>query len=104
MSNLLGIWTPNQCATQNRGMSIDTILSRWHGMVLAVVCLMQFATSLVIKRRYEKGLARQFFWVIWYPVAFWMTGMLTAVIAVPRALLARRSKRARWKSPDRGIQ
>jgi biofilm PGA synthesis N-glycosyltransferase PgaC len=33
--------------------------------VLAVVCLLQFGTSLIIKRRYEEGLARQFFWVIW---------------------------------------
>ncbi|SOT98245.1 poly-beta-1,6-N-acetyl-D-glucosamine synthase [Xanthomonas arboricola] len=101
---IIVLWLLGKVIPLPPALYVDTILPRWHGLVLAVVCLMQFATSLVIERRYEKGLARQFFWVIWYPVAFWMIGMLTAVIAFPRALLARRSKRARWKSPDRGIQ
>ncbi|KRG37391.1 poly-beta-1,6 N-acetyl-D-glucosamine synthase [Stenotrophomonas panacihumi] len=83
---------------------VDTLLPRWHGLILAVVCLLQFATSLAIERRYERGLARQFYWVIWYPVAFWMIGMLTAVIALPRTLLARRRQRALWRSPDRGVR
>lgn len=83
---------------------VETILPRWHGLVLAVVCMMQFATSLLIERRYERGLARHFYWVIWYPLAFWVIGMLTAVVAVPRTLAARRGQRAHWISPDRGVR
>ncbi|CEE36218.1 putative glycosyl transferase associated with biofilm formation [Xanthomonas citri pv. citri] len=101
---IIVLWLLGKFIALPPALYVDTILPRWHGLVLAVVCLLQFATSLMIERRYEKGLARQFFWVIWYPAAFWMIGMLTAVIAFPRALLARRNKRARWKSPDRGIQ
>lgn len=80
---------------------VDTILPRWHGVVLAFVCMLQFATSLLIERRYEARMARHFYWVIWYPIAFWMLGMFTAVVAFPRTLLRRR-RRAVWISPDRG--
>jgi biofilm PGA synthesis N-glycosyltransferase PgaC len=41
--------------------------------------------------------------MIWYPLAYWMLNMATTIVAVPRALLRNTEKRARWKSPDRGI-
>ena len=84
------------------GLRVDTILPRWHGVVLGLVCMLQFATSLAIERRYERGLTGHFYWVIWYPIAFWMLGMLTAVVAFPRTVFRRR-QRARWTSPDRRI-
>lgn len=84
-------------------LRVDTLLPRWHGVILALVCLMQFATGLAIERRYEPRMGRQLFWVVWYPLAFWAIGMLTAVVALPRVLLARR-ERALWRSPDRGIR
>jgi biofilm PGA synthesis N-glycosyltransferase PgaC len=85
-------------------LRVESILPRWHGVVLAVVCLLQFAVSLMIERRYEQKLARHFYWIIWYPLAFWMIGMFTAVVAFPRVLTARREGRARWTSPDRGVR
>jgi biofilm PGA synthesis N-glycosyltransferase PgaC len=66
--------------------------------------MMQLATRLLIVRRDERGLARHFYWVIWSPLAFWVIGMLTAVVAVPRTLAARRGQRAHWISPDRGVR
>lgn len=87
-----------------RALYVDTLLPRWHGVVLALVCLLQFGTSLLIERRYERGLARQFYWVIWYPLAFWTIGMAAAVVALPRTLLSwLQQHRARWISPDRGV-
>lgn len=94
---LLGLWFD-----MPPGLYVDTILPRWHGVVLGLVCMLQFATSLAIERRYERGLTGHFYWVIWYPIAFWMLGMLTAVVAFPRTLFRRR-QRARWTSPDRRI-
>ncbi|WP_093139882.1 poly-beta-1,6-N-acetyl-D-glucosamine synthase [Pseudoxanthomonas sp. GM95] len=98
------LWVLGNFIALPPSLYVDTILPRWHGLVLAVVCMMQFATSLLIERRYERGLSRHFYWVIWYPLAFWVIGMLTAVIAVPRTLAARRGQRARWTSPDRGVR
>lgn len=76
----------------------------WYGVILGAVCIVQFFVSMMIDRRYEKQIGRQFFWIIWYPLAFWLIGMLTTVVAVPRTLFHRRLTRAVWESPDRGIQ
>lgn len=83
---------------------VDTVLPQWNGVVLGVTCLLQFAVSLIIDSRYEKGLWRVYFWVIWYPLAFWVISMLTTVAAVPKALFTPRDKRAVWTSPDRGVR
>ncbi|MBP0627630.1 poly-beta-1,6-N-acetyl-D-glucosamine synthase [Cupriavidus sp. AcVe19-1a] len=74
------------------------------GMVLAAVCILQFMISVAIDRRYEPRLARTLYWIIWYPLAYWLVGMFTTLLAFPRVMLKTRRKRARWDSPDRGIQ
>jgi biofilm PGA synthesis N-glycosyltransferase PgaC len=40
--------------------------------------------------------------MVWYPLAFWLINIAATVVAFPRAL-GRRSARARWVSPDRGV-
>lgn len=73
------------------------------GLVLACVCLMQFSLSLFIERRYEERLGRTLFWVIWYPLVFWMITLFTTLASFPKVMLRPRQERARWTSPDRGI-
>lgn len=79
-------------------------LPSWGGALIGVTCLLQFAVSLIIDSRYEKGLAKMYYWIIWYPLAYWLINVLTTIVAVPRALLKRREERAVWTSPDRGEQ
>jgi biofilm PGA synthesis N-glycosyltransferase PgaC len=74
------------------------------GLVLGFACLMQFVVSLLIESRYERGLQRAIFWTIWYPMFYWLIIVLTTVVGFPKALLKRRSARAVWVSPDRGIR
>jgi biofilm PGA synthesis N-glycosyltransferase PgaC len=74
------------------------------GVVLGAACLLQFGFSTWMDSRYDHGLARNLFWMIWYPVAFWVIGCATTVVAYPRVLLRGRPTRARWVSPDRGIR
>ncbi len=107
MLTIILLWALGHVLALPDALQVDTLLPRWHGVILALVCMMQFATSLVIERRYERGLARHFYWVIWYPLAFWALGMFAAVVAFPRTLavfVRRRQVRARWVSPDRGIR
>ncbi len=104
MLAILLLWLYGRVFPVPEMLYVDTILPRWHGVVLALVCLLQFGTSLMIERRYEPDLAKHFYWVIWYPVAFWMLGMLTTVVALPRTLLRRGRQRAQWISPDRGAR
>lgn len=73
------------------------------GLVLAGFCLLQFGTSIFIERRYEKGFARSLAWIVWYPLVFWMLNLFTTLVSFPQIMLGRKRKRARWVSPDRGI-
>ena len=82
---------------------IETLLPRWHGVILGLVCLLQFAISIVIERRYEARAWSNYFWMIWYPLAYWLLSLFTTVVALPKTLLRKR-KRAIWTSPDRGIR
>jgi len=76
----------------------------WYGAILGSTCIFQFMISMIIDSRYEDKVGRQFFWIIWYPLAYWLLGMLTTVVAVPKAFLKRTGTRAVWESPDRGIR
>ncbi len=71
---------------------------------LSLTCLLQFVVSLYIDRRYEERSGRNFYWMVWYPVVYWMLNMLTSIVSLPRALLKRRGRRALWASPDRGLR
>jgi biofilm PGA synthesis N-glycosyltransferase PgaC len=85
---------------------VETLLPTWSGVMLGVTATVQFALSLVIDRRYEprKRFLRNYFWVIWYPLAFWLISLFTTVVALPKTLLKKRGTRARWTSPDRGYR
>ena len=104
MLTIFVLWALGKLVPLPPELFVETILPAWHGAVLALVCLLQFATSLIIERRYEQGMGRNFYWMIWYPIAFWLLGMLTSVVAFPKTLLSSRDQRARWTSPDRGIR
>jgi biofilm PGA synthesis N-glycosyltransferase PgaC len=82
---------------------VQTIVPQWTGVIIGTTCLIQVAVSLMLDRRYDKGLLRNYYWTIWYPLAYWVLNMLTTVIALPRVLLRNKGKRARWTSPDRGV-
>lgn len=78
------------------------LMPGWSGLWLATICLLQMLVSLIMERRYEKGLLAIYSTVIWYPIAFWLLSMATTVRAVPKTLLRKKGQRARWVSPDRG--
>lgn len=82
---------------------VPNLLAGWGGVMLGTTCLLQIAVSLMLDSRYDNGPFRHFFWMIWYPLAYWMLNMAVTVTAVPRALVRRVKRRARWTSPDRGI-
>jgi biofilm PGA synthesis N-glycosyltransferase PgaC len=76
----------------------------WAGVVIGTTCLLQIGVSLVLDRHYDQRLGRVYFWMIWYPLAYWCISALTTVVAVPRVLGRKRAARAIWVSPDRGIK
>ncbi len=84
-------------------LEIPSMIPDWPGVILGLTCLLQFAISLRIDSRYEKGLSRYYYWMIWYPLAFWMISLLTSIVGLPKALFKKRGRRATWVSPDRGV-
>jgi biofilm PGA synthesis N-glycosyltransferase PgaC len=74
------------------------------GVLLSGVCLVQFVFSTTMDARYDRGLGRTLFWMIWYPVAYWTIGAATTTMAYPLVIIRRKGARARWVSPDRGIR
>jgi biofilm PGA synthesis N-glycosyltransferase PgaC len=74
------------------------------GVLLGTVCMLQFAFSTWMDSKYDPGLGRTLFWMIWYPVAYWVIGAATTIVAYPSVIARRRGARARWVSPDRGIR
>jgi len=85
-------------------MEISTVLPGWGGIILGATCLIQFGVSLAIDSRYEPALSRYYYWMIWYPMLYWLIHSAATVVAVPKALMKTRGKRAIWVSPDRGIR
>jgi biofilm PGA synthesis N-glycosyltransferase PgaC len=104
MLMIIVLWALGKFIPLPPALQVDTILPSWHGVILALVCMLQFASSFVIDRRYETQVGRNYFWMIWYPMAFWLLSLFTTVVAVPKTLMKKRGKRATWVSPDRGIR
>lgn len=80
------------------------IIPQASGVLLGATCLLQFALSKWLDSHYDKGLGKNYYWMIWYPLVFWLINISSTIVAFPKVLMQRKGKRARWVSPDRGIR
>jgi biofilm PGA synthesis N-glycosyltransferase PgaC len=97
------LWVIGQFVDLPTYLHVTSIVPGWNGTLLAVTCLLQFAVSLFIDSRYEPHIRRYYYWMIWYPMLFWMLSVATTVVGLPTAFFKDRNKRATWISPDRGL-
>ena len=74
------------------------------GLMLATVSLLQFMAAMIIETRYEKDFVRMFWWMIWYPLFFWVVSLLTTLEGVPRALFKSHDTHEAWGTSDRGFR
>lgn len=88
----IGYLMPNQ----------SPILPDQSSVILIGACLVQFAVSKWLDGHYDEGLGKNYYWMIWYPFAYWLLNLFTAVTALPKVLFSTQG-RARWVSPDRGV-
>ncbi len=100
---VFGLWVAGQFVELPPPLTIPTLLPGWNGVVLGVTCLLQFAISLAIDSRYERGIGKTYYWMVWYPIGFWLLSVITTVVAVPKAWFKKKGTRATWVSPDRGV-
>lgn len=88
----LGYLMPNQ----------SPILPDQSSVILIGACLLQFAISKWLDGHYDEGMGKNYYWMIWYPFAYWLLNLFTAITALPKVLFGKKG-RARWVSPDRGV-
>jgi len=86
-------------------LAIPTLIPKWTGVALAVVCLVQFSIGLSLDSLYERrGLFRYLFWAIWYPAFYWLLSAATTVVAVPKGIIKMgKTRHAVWVSPGRKL-
>ncbi|HTV86636.1 MAG TPA: poly-beta-1,6-N-acetyl-D-glucosamine synthase [Dyella sp.] len=104
MAIIVLLWLLGYVIDLPASMRVPTLFPQWNGVVLGIVCMLQFLVSLLIDRRYEKRIGRNYYWMIWYPIAYWMITTTTSIVAFPKALFKRKGTRAVWTSPDRGVR
>ncbi len=102
MAAIFVLWALGHFIPLPPALYVASLLPGWNGMVIGTTCLIQFAVSMFLDSRYEKGFGRYYYWMIWYPLAYWTLNVFTTLVAIPRVIL-RGKKRATWVSPDRGI-
>ncbi len=104
MGTVATLWIASNFFTLPTPLQGAALPPGWSGVLLGTTCLLQFAISLAIDSRYERGLGRVYYWIIWYPMLYWTIQMCVSIVAMPRAFLRRRGRRAVWVSPDRGLR
>ncbi len=98
------LWVVGKVAPLPEGLNVPDLFPAFWGIVLGTTCLLQFSVSLWIDSKYEEGLAKYYFWVIWYFLFYWMINVATSVVGFPKAIVKRKGQRATWVSPDRGVR
>jgi len=86
------------------GVSVMTAFPGNGALLLALVYFLMAAIAAWLDRRYEKDSAQSLFWMVWYPLGFWMIQMATAIVGLPRAIRRPLDARGTWVSPDRGFR
>jgi len=98
------LWAVAWVAPVPAAWRVSGLSPTWPGMLIASTSMMQIAVGMFLDRRYDLRFGRQFYWVIWYPAAFWTITFLTAVVALPKVATRVKGSRALWTSPDRGLR
>ena len=101
----LAIWIVSELFDLHRHI-VSGFIPSWTGMLLSVTCLAQFAVSLAIDSRYEAkfgGVGRYYYWMIWYPLVYWLINVATTVTGFLKALAKEQGQRAVWVTLDRGV-
>lgn len=79
------------------------LIPQWSSVLIGSTCLLQFAIAKWMDGHYDSGLGRNYYWMIWYPLVFWLINSAATIVGFPRAARMGAGKRARWVSPDRGV-
>lgn len=88
------------------GVSIDgaNVLPANPGVVLGLVCLVQFCVGVWMDSKYDPTIRKLIPWLVWFPMAYWVIVLMSTIFGLPKALFKKKGTLAVWESPDRGIK
>ncbi len=101
------LFAPMEFLTLTFTESLHDLSPSWTSMLLSVTCLLQFGVSLAIDSRYEYqtgGVGRYYYWMVWYPIVYWLMNVGTTIVGTIRAIRKKRGQRAVWVTVDRGLR
>ncbi len=98
------LWVYGQFMPLPSMLKSELYMPEWLGLLFGMTFALQFFVSLIIDSRYEKDVGKTYYWLIWYPIVYWLISVSTAIVALPKALFKRSGVRAVWTSPDRGLR
>ena len=100
-------YAPVALINESTNQSLHDLSPSWTSMLLSLTCLIQFGVSLFIDSRYEAsagGVARYYYWMVWYPLVYWLINVGTTIVGSVRAIKKKRGLRAVWVTVDRGLR
>jgi poly-beta-1,6-N-acetyl-D-glucosamine synthase len=103
ITGMILLWVVGKIIILPEALMVERMLPAWNGVLLGATCLIQFSVSMTIDSKYDQRMGKQYYWIIWYPIAYWILNVLTVIVGAPKALLKPKGQRAIWTSPDRGI-
>ena len=101
------LYVPVALLNESTNQSLHDLSPSWTSMLLSLTCLIQFGVSLFIDSRYEAstgGVARYYYWMVWYPLVYWLINVGTTIVGSVRAIKKKRGLRAVWVTVDRGLR
>lgn len=101
------LYAPIELFSETPKESLHDLSPSWTSMLLSLTCLLQFAVSMLIDSRYELrtgGTARFYYWMVWYPLVYWLINVGTTIFGSIKAVRKKRGQRAIWVTLDRGLR
>jgi len=101
------LYAPVALFSASANESLHDLSPNWTSMLLSLTCLIQFGVSLFIDSQYEYrtgGVARYYYWMVWYPIVYWMINVGTTIVGSILAIKKKRGQRAVWVTVDRGLR
>lgn len=99
----IAIYGAGQFIDLPSAMVVRSLTPGWTGLILGFVCISQITVGLIIESKFEPKIYKLFFWIIWYPLIYWVINASVTIFAFPKAFLKKKGTLAVWESPDRGL-
>jgi biofilm PGA synthesis N-glycosyltransferase PgaC len=86
-----------------KGFTISPIPT-WYGAFISLGGLVQFFVSSLLDKKYDKGIFKYYFFVVWYPIIYWTLNPILVFITLKEGLFGILEGKGIWHPPDRKIK